>query len=591
MALTRPLFWSPEPIGWDEVLFLNAVDSFDMNEGAPHPPGFPYYVMAGQALQRVLGSSAAALATLGLLGALAGWVGVHRLARFVHRDERLALAAALLYAFIPGQWACHAAFYSDGPATGFALLSLSFLAFGTAHGSARELAVAALLSSLALGMRPHHVALLAAPWLAFVTVMLARRRARTCMSTLALLCAGLLPGILLVVHNLGGFDRARAMCAHYLEMANRIGSLKVSETGGWSEVLSRWYLDPLGFRGTALLFVAFAFVGIGVCFARAHRAREVIALASILTYAVIALFRFSIASTVRYGLAIGAFLAIFVPAGLLLVRPLWRGRLVAPLVALFLIPFAVWCAPLIARLRSTPAPVPAALRFLAAEGTEGIAVVVDSGISVHARRGLRGVPLYSELPMPFVPQWRFVTGLERFFSPSRRFYRLTEQRRPGAREMLARSWPEYFRRVGSRFRFHHTAYVYEEPARVLLSVGWAATDLAGDEPVQVATRKALLFVDPRARQLSCEAMPVAPAGHRGITLDVFFFRDEDWAGPGREPPVAASIALEAGAWTAVRCPVPATTARPAHACVLATRAGSAEVSGLRVRRLRTTMPR
>ena len=54
-ALSRVFALARTPWDWDELLFMRALDHFDVASHRPHPPGFPLFIGAAK-IVRVLGA-------------------------------------------------------------------------------------------------------------------------------------------------------------------------------------------------------------------------------------------------------------------------------------------------------------------------------------------------------------------------------------------------------------------------------------------------------------------------------------------------------------------------------------------------------
>ncbi len=596
VALTRPLFWAPDAIGWDDAVFLIAVDCFDIRASFPHPPGYPYYVLAGQAVAAAVGSGPVALSLIGLVAALAGCFGIYRLALWLHNDGSLAVASTLLWAFIPATWLYHGALFSDGPALGFGLLALGFLATGCQCVSRRDLVLAALLSAFALGIRPQLVVLLFVPWVFATIALLRRRQLSTWLMVVTLLMLGCLPIPIIIVLNMGSLGDAWGLFTSYGEWWQQVDPLPLPRTtGGWLDVLQAWFLDPFGYGWSAIAFLVLGLAGIALGVYTSMRPRILCCLAAGASYAVIALFQLNIVDAARYGLPVQALVALAVPislVGLGLRARFWACGLGT---SVFVASFIVWCSPILWLLGSERPPLTAAIDFLKEHRPPSKkSIVVDWIASAHAYRHLTDVPRFAERKIPFLQQWwqylQHLSGLSHFFNKERQILRLTLKPRPGHQPLFSKTWSsERLQRLRGA-HYHRAAYVYEQPTRVLLAVGWVDIDLQGEEVVDIATPKALLIVAPDVSELSCEVRPMTAGGESGMTLEVCLFKDEDWGTPQTLPEPLVSYALAADAWTTVRCKIESPTTLPARACVFLLRSSDdkeLKTTRLHVRRLRT----
>lgn len=152
----------------DSVNFALGVRQFDVARHQPHPPGYPVYIAASKlstATLRAAGIDAAAPRGLAIWSALAGTAALAALMLFFRRLEgrhSLAWWATLVAAASPLFWFMALRPLSD--MLGFAAV-MWVAALVTGSPSRRELAAAALIAGLALGIRAQ--AAMALPVLTF----------------------------------------------------------------------------------------------------------------------------------------------------------------------------------------------------------------------------------------------------------------------------------------------------------------------------------------------------------------------------------------------------------------------------------------
>src|SRR5690348_4707521 len=70
-ALIRVFTLARTPLDWDELLFMRALDHFDVASHRPHPPGFPLFILAAKGIRELGLSDFHALQALNLLAAIA----------------------------------------------------------------------------------------------------------------------------------------------------------------------------------------------------------------------------------------------------------------------------------------------------------------------------------------------------------------------------------------------------------------------------------------------------------------------------------------------------------------------------------------
>src|SRR5262245_46197595 len=52
-AVSRVLALARTPWDWDELLFMLALDHYDVAAHRPHPPGFPLYIFAAKVVRKL----------------------------------------------------------------------------------------------------------------------------------------------------------------------------------------------------------------------------------------------------------------------------------------------------------------------------------------------------------------------------------------------------------------------------------------------------------------------------------------------------------------------------------------------------------
>src|SRR3954454_14611932 len=70
-AVSRLLAVARTPWDWDELLFMQALDRYDVAAHRPHPPGFPLYILAAKIVRKLGCGDCHALQALGVVAAMA----------------------------------------------------------------------------------------------------------------------------------------------------------------------------------------------------------------------------------------------------------------------------------------------------------------------------------------------------------------------------------------------------------------------------------------------------------------------------------------------------------------------------------------
>jgi len=143
----------------DEFLFAEAVKKFEPTIAAyhPHPPGFPLFVLLGQAFHELIHDPWRALVVLNLIATPIGFVAMSRAFRRWTGDADLAVCGALLYYFSASYILHGSLAFSDPIAIAFvALMFYSIAADGEKEHDRAAIGIG-LWSSAAIGCRPQFV--------------------------------------------------------------------------------------------------------------------------------------------------------------------------------------------------------------------------------------------------------------------------------------------------------------------------------------------------------------------------------------------------------------------------------------------------
>ncbi len=168
---------------FDSYSFALALDHYNLPFQQPHPPGFPLYIALGRGLAYLLGEATVALTTLSALAGAGSVVLVYLLGRAIDPNRRATgVLAALLIAVLPVHWLTAEKALSDAPGLAATLVPLWLWARWIQRKSEGVPWLAALVSGLALGIRPQN----ALPFLLLAVYLLVHvRRAFHPLSILA----------------------------------------------------------------------------------------------------------------------------------------------------------------------------------------------------------------------------------------------------------------------------------------------------------------------------------------------------------------------------------------------------------------------
>ncbi len=238
--LARPASWWE----WDEILFGRALRDFDVTKHAPHPPGFPVFVVMGKLANWLLHDEFRALVAVNFVFASLLGAALFYLYREIFDDRRIAAAGALLCCFFPNVWVYSCAPRSDTPALVLGLIGLTLVLRG--RESRRALIAGCALLGLALGVRVTLAAVLgtvtALVWLDWL-----RRRAwRLAVLCVALVALGIVSWYvpMVLLHDWQAYRATVAGHGHFLLFDDSFLSKGIN--GWWSRRTQRFFVDLWG---------------------------------------------------------------------------------------------------------------------------------------------------------------------------------------------------------------------------------------------------------------------------------------------------------------------------------------------------------
>jgi hypothetical protein len=239
------------PFEWDEYLFAQGVERFDVARHAPHPPGYPVYIAVAK-LFFVAGVPAVHATQLAsLLGALLELAGFFQLlAAAGVGDGRL--WAVVGAAGLPCVVFAANLGLSDMLAAGLGACSLVWLWRLQERGGRREALVFGTVAALALGARPQVALLLLLPAASAAVRLLRQGNFRFAWAVLAggATSAGVwLPAVLAT-----GWKRYWAATQHLANWMQQYEALSRFPLMPVSRFLEDWLVRPLGHPVLALAF-------------------------------------------------------------------------------------------------------------------------------------------------------------------------------------------------------------------------------------------------------------------------------------------------------------------------------------------------
>jgi hypothetical protein len=157
-AISRLFALARTPWDWDELLFMEALDHYDVAVHRPHPPGFPLYILAAKIIRKLGFGDFHALQALSVLAAMAIVPAMYFLCRALGMRFATSISAALILAFFPNVWFYGGGALSDVPSMVLVMVAVALLLRGRLLLGATALAIAA-------GFRPQNLLIGIAPLL------------------------------------------------------------------------------------------------------------------------------------------------------------------------------------------------------------------------------------------------------------------------------------------------------------------------------------------------------------------------------------------------------------------------------------------
>ncbi|HHI80149.1 MAG TPA: DUF2723 domain-containing protein [Planctomycetes bacterium] len=549
---------------WDEGEFFRAIHHFKIAEGYPHPPGFPLYVVLGQGLFRLLGDELTALWIPSLLGGAMAFLGIYRLALWLHGERRLALLSGLAFGFLPPQWFFSAVPMSDGISNGIAYLGLSFLATAWSGRNLKQSLLAGLLCGLSLSLRPATLFFLFAPWLIFALLSL-RRGKRGLLLAFTTLVLGGLPGLWILIDNLGGIDELREVFStYYAAVGSKDHILASIRNEGPLRVLKFWILWPFGSAVTGMVLQALFFTGL-IPLLRGPLARKSLGvLIAILPYAAFALVKMNFLWASRYGLPILLVYFLLLPP---MLKHLLASRLgpKAPSLAcaLWILVSALWMAPVIRQIRSTDPPPEQALRFWRERTKHHPSILIaSSDLGGHIPSLLWDQPSILDWGRPLGQPWlgRTTHLLEAF--PGKNWGGMKNHDKGWSGPILFHaSWDGEKLKHLSRPRFSRI-WVSDESRRAIPWTGWFSPKERGTLPGRKAVSLLLPPNLPGKRLLLLQLrLTPLPGGGTQESIPLLVELLEDWRVPDGGGKKILEAELGSEHWKTIQIPYTGTRSK------------------------------
>jgi hypothetical protein len=271
VAASRLVPLSRGPWDWDEVLFCLAVGDYNVAAHQPHPAGFPLFILLAKIIRFIADSDFHALQTLNVLVSFFVFPVMYRVARAFRFDFIPAVAAALLFSFLPNVWFYGGTAFSDPLAMVLFLAAVS--AYLCVRKKPRTYWVASILFGAALLVRPQNALVAVFPWTIATVRMVRAKRLRAAI-------AGTLAVVLIAVIGYGlaawvtGFQEYGMAVVHHAGFVKRADSVAANEYRPPLSAALGLQLDPYDAGKASLLLNVVA--AIGMLFGRRKTVAELL---------------------------------------------------------------------------------------------------------------------------------------------------------------------------------------------------------------------------------------------------------------------------------------------------------------------------
>lgn len=370
-AISRLLALARTPWDWDELLFMQALDRFDVGAHRPHPPGFPLYILAAKIVRKLGFSDFHALQLLSVLAGIAIVPAMVFLCRALGMRFTTSISAAMILAFFPNVWFYGSGALSDVPSMVLVIIAVGLLVYPVAARRDKfGLLLGATALAIAAGFRPQNLLIGLAPLA--VAAWRDKRRAP--------LAAVLLVAIVGASYGaaawLTGWSRYVEALHEHSAYITSVDSFHSPTRPALWRVAGYFLLRP--YRAPLINGLVALFAAVGLVRAKRPALLAVAAFAPFCAMAVLYLDHFSAS---RFSIGFAPLIALLVAAGIAA-----AGRRAEPFIAgALVIVMVVWTWPAIAAVRHSVAPPVAAVDWLRNNADPRTSTIyVDAGMIPYA---------------------------------------------------------------------------------------------------------------------------------------------------------------------------------------------------------------
>lgn len=307
--LTRVWALSSSPWEWDEVLFLEAMEDYDVALHRPHPPGYPLFIAAAHLVRPFVPSDFRALQLVTLIGAAFLPLFLWRLLEEIGFSRRVAASSAVLTAFTPTVWFYGGTAFSDVAALAVTLAAALILL--SKRGKVSWIVSGGLAIAAVAAFRPQNVLILL-PFLGLALLARGARRTAAVISVAALACSAVY--VVAIAFSSPAEESISAMTlqANYLL---EVDSVQSPTRMPMREAFRRFFLRPYPTDAIAWALIVFG-IG-GLCFGwRTNREGTLTVLVAFLPLMLLSFLLLDVDAAARYSVSYVPALAILVALAL-----------------------------------------------------------------------------------------------------------------------------------------------------------------------------------------------------------------------------------------------------------------------------------
>ena len=411
------------PWDWDELLFMHALDRYNVALHHPHPPGFPLYIFAAKVIRKLGFGNFHALQALSVVAAMAIVPAMFFLCRALRMRFSTSLSAAMVLAFFPNVWFYGGAALSDVPSMVLVIAAVTLLLRG-------NLLLGAVVLGVAAGFRPQNLLIGLVPFL--LAAWRQKVRGVAAAAILAVI-VGASYGAAAWLTGVPAYQNALEEHSKYI---NAVDSFRAPGRQPMWRLFDDFFVQPYHAPWINAFVTFFAAVSVlgSILFRRRH---VFLALAAFGPFCLAAILFLDHFSSSRFSIGYAPLIALLAADGIQLIL-----RRVEPVVAgVLVVMMIVWTWPALTAVRHTVAPPVAAMDWIRNHvDPRGATIYVHEGMIPYANWYLRGYRLRyvyeSSPPSLWMDQTGFfvredatnASGAVNFIRPHGRLWDLVRQR-------------------------------------------------------------------------------------------------------------------------------------------------------------------